>query len=140
MNNKQSSTVSEPARQFHRLTHLIGLLGLSAIFASGSAYAGDVVFMNGFGNVSVAITYPVDGETLNIPGATGVYITFVGSASVPATLVWTDSVTGYLGTGETIVHPNLALGMQQFITLKATAVDGEYAVDDVQVMCCNFSP
>lgn len=110
------------------LTRSLRLLVLSTVFASSTVSASDLIFMNGFGNVTVAITYPADGSTLG----TGVPIPLMGSASVPATLVWTSSTSGYLGTGDMIGNAPLSLGFQ-IVTVKATTADPESAIAEVGV-------
>ena len=109
------------------LRRSLHFLVLSTVFASSTVSASDLIFMNGFGNVTVAISYPADGSTLG--GAT---ITLMGSASVPATLVWTSSTSGYLGTGDMIGNAPLSLGFQ-IVTVKATTADPESAIAEVGV-------
>jgi len=100
---------------------------LANVLACTSTYASDLVFMNGFGNVSVTIFVPTDG--IQIGGALPL---FSGAASVPATLDWTDSVTGYMGSGEEIIPSSLALGFQR-IYLKATTAGGDYALAESDI-------
>lgn len=108
------------------------ILALSSFFVSGVALPSDLIFMNGFGNVTVVINYPADGSTLG----TGIPISLSGSASVPATLVWTSSTSGYLGTGDMISNAALSLGFQR-ITVKATTADPESAIAEVDVTVVN---
>ena len=90
--------------------------------------ASDLIFAQGFGNISAAIIYPADGTTIG----TGVPPVFSGSASVPATLVWTGTY-GYIGTGEeVIVTQGFGLGFQQ-IFLRATTADSESALAEADV-------
>ena len=109
------------------LVRSLGLVVLANILACSGACASDLVFMNGFGNVSVTIFVPTDGITIG-----GVLPLFSGAASVPATLDWTDSVTGYMGSGEEITPSGLTLGFQR-IYLKATTAGGDYALAEADV-------
>ena len=98
----------------------IGLVVLTSVMACGSAAAKDLIFMSGFGNVTVAISSPPDGTTIG-----GAEPLFTGAASVTATLDWYNSELGYVGSGDTI-FPSLVPGFQR-IYLKATTSDPEIA-------------
>ena len=109
------------------LRRLCGLFLLTNTIACASAGASDLIFMQGFGNVSVFIDVPPDGSTIG-----GALPTFTGSASVAATLVWTNSETGYMGTGEEIPPCCLVEGPQR-LYLKATTADGDFALAESDV-------
>jgi len=110
-----------------RVFRFFGYAMLVNAAACASAGASDLIFMNGFSSLTVTIFVPTDG--LQIGGAISA---FSGSASAPATLDWTDSVTGYLGSGEEIIPSGLAMGFQR-IYLKATTADGDSALAESDI-------
>jgi hypothetical protein len=110
------------------MRRLVCLLVSAGSLFGHSVFASDLVFQSGFGNVRATISMPADGSTVG----TGVPIGLAGSSTVPATLVWTSSTGGYLGTGPSIINAPLPLGAQ-IITLTATTAEPESALAEVSV-------
>jgi len=110
-----------------RMVHYLGVVFLANAIVGGHATASDLIFMNGFSNGTVTIFTPTDGTSIG-----GALPTFMGSASLPATLTWTDSVTGFMGTGEEIIPSGLVMGFQM-IYLKASFADGESALAESDI-------
>ena len=110
-----------------RMFSSLGVAVLMSAAACTSAPASDLIFMKGYSNLTVTISSPTDGAEIG-----GAVPLFTGSASAPATLIWTDSVTGYIGTGEEILPSSLAMGFQR-IYLKATTADGDYALAESDI-------
>lgn len=109
------------------LRRSVHLFGLAALLIIDAASAHDLIFTNGFGSVVAIISHPGDGEqrTAAVP------IAFVGSASEPATLVWTSNLDGQIGTGGSF-SASLSVGVHE-ITLRATTADPETAAAQIEL-------
>lgn len=86
----------------------------------------DPVFQDGF-ELTARIVSPSDGETRTA----GMPISFIGSASEPANLVWISSLDGQIGTG-TSFSTTLSVG-DHLITLTATNAGGATAQSQIAV-------
>lgn len=112
-------------RQISKLSLL--LFALEASVICGPASAHDLIFVNGFGSIMAVISHPGDGEQRTA----GALIPFVGSASEPATLVWTSSLDGQIGTGSSF-SASLSVGIHE-ITLRATTAAPEAAEAQIEL-------
>ncbi len=90
-------------------------------------------FLNPDSPPTVTITSPADGSTFN----KGDTITFTGSATDPedgaltgSSLVWTSSIDGQIGTGESFTKNDLSVGTH---TITLTATDSEGATGTASV-------
>ena len=116
---------------------IAGMIAFWAILSCGSDVAArsagplatqdESIFADGF-ELRAVITVPQDGDP---PRPADVPIPFVGSAGEPATLVWTSSIEGQIGTGESF-SALLSVGVHT-ITLTATNAGGAVATDQVTV-------
>ncbi len=91
---------------------------------------------------TVTITSPADGSTFN----EGALITFQGSATDPedgdltdSSLVWTSSIDGQIGTGESFARSDLSLGTHT-ITLTATDSHGAKGTASITIIINRSSP
>jgi uncharacterized protein YjdB len=110
----------------------------------GMSSPADVVTVNVVGNQAptATITSPANQATF-APGAT---MTFTGSATdhedgalIGASLVWTSSRDGQIGTGTTFTRNNLSLGTHT-ITLSATDSQGAIATTQVVIYVSVVAP
>jgi hypothetical protein len=103
---------------------------------SGSLLATDQITVTVNANASpvVTITAPPDGSTFN----EGVSVTFTGTATdaedgdISANIIWTSSIDGYLGTGASLIVPDLSVGGHT-ITAEVTDSGGASGSDSITV-------
>jgi len=91
---------------------------------------------------SASITAPADGSSVN----EGAAVTFTGTGSDPqdgaltgASLVWTSSLDGQIGTGGTFMTSALSAGTHT-VTLTATDADGNTGAASITLTVVNQAP